>query len=223
MIKDNIVVQSNALMRQGAFSLTLHQYKALLCFISAIKMGDTSDTEYSFSVEELADTMGIEHGSNLTEFKQSLKELADQSWWMIDGSKHSLYRWLNTIDIENGTISIKFHERVTPYLFELKKCFTEYRLQYILPMRSKYGARLYNLLRAYITTKRHSIVNIPIEELKNVLQYDYKAFCDIEKRVLKPAMDDINREGNTDIAVLYTKKKKGAKIISLEFTIVRKD
>lgn len=219
MLKENIVVQSNLLIRDGASPLTLHQFKALLCFISEIKMNDTADTVYSFSVRELAEAMDIEQGNALTELKQSLEQLANISWWMVSGTRHSLFRWLNTIDIDNGTVSIKFHERIVPYLFELKKNFTEYRLKYVLPMHSKYGVRLYNLLRSYIMgNKIRTTVNLDIEHVQDVLLYEYKAFSDIEKRVLKPAIADINKY--SDIQVSYTKKKRGVKIVSLEFTVI---
>ncbi len=52
------------------------------------------------------------------------------------------------IDENAHTIDVIFDKNLAPYLFELKNFYTQYSLEYVLPMKSKYSIRLYEILRS---------------------------------------------------------------------------
>ena len=59
-----------------------------------------------------------------TYLKNTIKKLADSSFWVDDGAKSSdLYRWISggtNIDFENKTINMRFSPEIFPYLTQLK-------------------------------------------------------------------------------------------------------
>lgn len=135
-----------------------------------------------------------------------------------------LCRWLAKVrtNKRSGIAHIKLDEDLVPYLFDLKNRFTSYGLRNILCMKSQYSIRLYELLKSY---KIQVTKTFTIEEFKKLLMIEdiksYNRFPDLRRKVLEPAMKEINEY--TDIDVTYREILKGRKVIKLEFHIKDKE
>ena len=110
-----------------------------------------------------------------------------------------------------------------PYLLELTKenqYYTHYQLKYILPMKSQYAIRLYELLKSYQRNNYEWFFDI--EQLKKQLNCEsYKDFKDFRRRVLEPAVAEINEF--TDIKIAWEPMKEGRKVVRVVFYMVGKN
>jgi len=114
---------------------------------------------------------------------------------------------------------VKLDDLLKPYLLGLKKNFTQFEFMYTLAMKSKYGIRLYEILRSY--EFRHEI-EFGVEELKAMLldAAKYVAFKDFRVNVIDVAVNEINNL--SDINVEYEAVKWGRSYSRIKFTIYQK-
>ena len=77
------------------------QQKVLLYTISKIQPGDDDFKEYVFELKDLCVLFGIDtHGQNYEFFRDSIKKLADASFWLLDKDKNSvLVRWFSKVKV----------------------------------------------------------------------------------------------------------------------------
>lgn len=120
---------------------------------------------------------------------------------------------------QEGRFYIEFHEDLMPYIANLKARYTKYELVNIGAFTSTHTIRLYELCSQY---KSVGVREIKLEDIKDWLQISnkYPLFKDLKKRVLSPAIDEINAK--SDLTVLLEPVKRGRSIVALKFTIQTK-
>ncbi|GEK35569.1 RepB family plasmid replication initiator protein [Kurthia sibirica] len=143
-------------------------------------------------------------------------------------------KWSDFDDI----VTFRFDESVMPYLLDLKDNFTQFALMDIMEMTSKYSIILYKWIMmkynqfthyeqgAKRTEQQLESYRNPVMEVAELRRLtdtltQYKQFSDFEKRVLKPAIDEINE--HTRFAITYDKIKKGRSVIAVKFYGARKE
>ena len=225
------VVKANDLIRKTRYSLTTQQQKILLYAISKIKREDPPETEYEINLEELCEACGIEidqtGGYYYIAIKQDLLKLVNSNMWvkMPDNSEVTV-SWLSEAAIIPlcGTVYVRFHRRLAPYLFELKEQYTQYRLENVLVFKGKYTIRLYELLRSYTTQKaidagQEKEVMFSVDNLRNLLMCpNYPRWVDFDRFVLREAVKEIN-ESNEEMCITYDTYRTGRTITQVNFII----
>jgi len=216
----SIVKKSNIAIRKARYSLSLQQQKVLCYLISELQETDTHETEKIFNIKAFYDFMEVGN-KDYDKVRQALKALSDKSWWVkSDTGEDILVRFLNTVRTDKRTakVRIKFHEDMLPYLQHLKTEYTRYKLWYVMTMRSEYSIRLYELLKS-VAGKQ--VWNFKVDELKKIFMCEnYARFNDLRKRVIDPAVTEINEK--TDINVTYELGKygeSGKAYTDIEFTV----
>lgn len=169
--RDYYVVKGNELIQRAIYSMTTQQQKLLLYLISKIKPYDDKETLYSISIREYCDIAGIEKtsGSNYISIKNSLDKIdAVKTWIIRDDGKLERIRWFNRliINADSGTIQASFHETIWNYIFDLQKRYTQYQLVNVLPLRSKWSIRIYELCASY---KYQGYFEMPLDEFRKVI------------------------------------------------------
>lgn len=212
-----LVVKSNIAIRKARYSLTVNQQKLLCYLISELQETDTPETVKTFEIKTFYDFMEKE-AKNYERVKADLEALASKSWWVQnDDGTEILMRFLNTVHTNkrSGKVKLKFHEDILPYLQHLKREFTAYKLWYTMTMRSEYSIRLYEMLKS---VEKKECWTFEIDYLKTLFMCEnYKLFGDFKRRVLEPAVAEINAK--TDINVSYELFKEGRAYKSIEFYI----
>lgn len=224
------VVKSNELIQRTRYKLTLQQQRLLLYTISKIKPGDTPDTEYVLDIPDICDVCGLEideGGYYYKAIKDDFEKLTKREWgFLLDGSMATL-SWIGDAFMLplTSTVTVTFNKYMGPYLFELKRRYTQYQLQNILTMRSAQTIRLYEILRSNVTQKdlengTEREAAFTLKELKERLGVaeKYKRWADFEKRVLKKAVEEINTSVE-DIRVDYYTQIKQRSINRIVFII----
>lgn len=213
------VTKANALIQRTRFALTLQEQKVILYLLTKIQPEDTDLTEYTFTIKEFCAVCGIDNVGMYTNLKEVLKKLSDRSFWAVideDGTE-SLLRWIISARTNNrrGTVRIKLHEDMRPFLVELKRQFTTYSLIYVLGMKSQYSIRIYELLKSYEKLGRWEF---DIDDLKRKLMCEnYTQWNDFKRKVLTIAVNEIN--DCSDLSVSYELIKEGRRFKRIAFTI----
>lgn len=214
------VYKRDDMIQKSRHQLSVQEQRCVLYAISKIKPTDEVFQEYTFDIKDFYILCGIQKES-YTELKAILKGLADRSWWAVidDKGTESLLRWFSTVrtNKKSGKVTIEFHKDMMPFLLHLTGkdgFYTGYSLQYVLPMSGQYSPRLYELLKSY--QKNNKKWFFPIDELKRLLgAQNYKDFYDFKRFVLEPAIKEVNKF--TDIQVAYNTHKEGRKVTRVHF------
>ena len=216
------VVKGNALIQKSRYSLSLMEQKAILFLISKIKPMDEAEHSYTFSIKDfcLACNFHQDSGFYVGYVRQVMEELGKKTITIDLGEGKTLIsHWFSStiIDANTNTFEVLFDKHLTPYLFQLKSFYTQYSLEYVLPMKSKYSIRLYEFLRS-VKSKNYR-QRFTVEELRERVDCDkYPAYKEFRRNVLDPAVEDINKY--TDLDVRYEPIKSGRKITHIEFIIM---
>lgn len=224
------VVKRNDMLQHARFNLSIQEQKCILYAISRIKPEDKAFQDYTFDIKDFYALCGIDNDS-YTRLKQTLKGLADKSWWVAidDEGTESVIRWFTTVrtNKRSGKVTLKFHEDMMPYLLQLATqareqgiFYTQYSLKYVLPMKGQYSPRLYELLKSYQKNNREWFFDI--DELKHRLDAKtYDRWPDFRRYVLEPAIKEIN--DFTDLHVAYDTQKEGRRIAVVTFFMAEKN
>jgi len=218
-VRNQKVVKSNDLIQKSRFQLSIQENKIILYLISKIKPNDINFLTAKFNTNEFCKVCGIgKSGKNYQDIENAIKNLADKSIWIsLEDNKKTLLRWIDqaTINENNGTIQVKLHDLLKPYLLQLHNNFTQFELLYTLAMKSQYSVRLYEILRSY--EYKHE-VEFSIEELKELVNAKcYDKYTDFKRFVIEMALKEIN--ALSDINVSSEVFKNGRKYDRIRFTI----
>lgn len=235
------VAKRNDLIQQLRFDLSRNEQLCVLYAISKIKPTDTIYQEYEFNILEFQRLIEMEEDSNIYPYiKKLLKNIRDKSAWVTsaDGKTESVVSWFGNVKITKGTgkVKVRFHEDLQPYLIDLHRqyvaegrCYTTYSLLMVLKMKSKYGIRLYELIKSYANNLRWTF---EIQTLKMLLcAFDkdgnpvipktWKDFNHFKTKVIEPAIADINN--CSDLHIGYDTVCNGRKVVQITFFFSRKN
>jgi plasmid replication initiation protein len=222
VLRTQKVVKANELIQKRSQLLSLQEQKIILYLISQLKP-EQKDFEYQkFNIVDFCEVCGIDsnQGKNYADLKKAIKTLGDKSLWVGDDNSEILLRWINKAEIKQrkGIINIMLDPDMKPFLLELKSRYTQFDLIYTLGMKSKYSVRMYEILKSY--EHLNEPVNFSLERFNAILNAKYSIWQDLKRRVIEPAVNEINKF--TDISVNYTTEKKGKMVIGVEFCIKKK-
>ena len=227
------VRKSNQLIQRNRFNLTLREQRLLLYCISKIRPTDKGTETYTISIREVIKACGIETvtGGAYRAIREALKKLDSFNFELTDENHRThLVHWIRSvvIDPENknqAKVNFEFDPKIVPYLFEVKKNFTQYQLRNALQMKSEYGMRLYELLKSYTHAYRKTGEHeFEISELRKALCADtksYEQYGAFKKYILDKAIDDIMTY--SDLKVTYLEVKSGRKVIAVRFIMSELD
>lgn len=213
------VVQQNDIVQKARYKLDLVQQKTLMYLISKIdSVKDVDFKNITVEIKDLCDVMGIKYnGRSLKEFQDSIQKLSDKSLWVDTGPQIRLMRWLQRVDIDKGSasVTVRFDELMEPFLLQIHNCFVQYQLVNVLPMKSQYSLRMYELIKSHETQGKWEV---SLEELKKLLfleQGAYERYDVFRRRIIDSSIVEICNY--TDLMVAFTPKRKDRKIVSLSF------
>ena len=226
--KYNVVVKSNDLITKSRFSLSLQQQRIILFMISKINPFDEDFSELEFDIKDFCRACCIDgqNGQYYITLKEHIKSISDKSIWikLADG-RETLLRWIEKpyIDEKNGTIRLRMDRDMKPFLLDLKKNFTEYELIFTLYFKSKYSIRLYEYIRAVFGNHKREKAEIilSLDDFKSRVDAEtYTEFFNLNNRVLKPTVKEINQ--HSDMCLDYELLKHGKKVSAVKFIISHK-
>jgi plasmid replication initiation protein len=225
MKNKNLTVYKANQIVEASYRLTLNEQRVVLACIAQVKSKEALLTKDEFEVAA-KDFAGVFSVSEDRAY-HALAEVAESlfnRYVVIDNPdasrpkvKRLKMRWISSIEYlpDDGKIAVCFSKKILPYLSELRGGFTKYKLEHIGKMTSVYAIRLYELLMQWNGVGKREI---EIAWLKQRFQIEdlYPDMHNFKKRVLNPAVDDINTHSN--LTVSWTQRKTGRRVTHLIFT-----
>ena len=229
-LMSKLVVKDNALMN-ASYNLDLvEQRLILLAIVEARESGKGINANDPLTVH--AESYINQFGVARQTAYQALKDACDNlfarqfSYQEINergNTENVRSRWVSEVryvDAE-ATVKLIFAPVVIPLITRLEERFTQYEMKQISELSTGYAIRLYELLICWRTTGKTPVIELSeFRQKMGVLDSEYQRMHDLKKRVLEPALEQINE--HTDITATYEQHKKGRTITGFSFKFKQK-
>lgn len=220
----DIVVQSNSLI-EASKNLNLLEYKLFMLILSKINPDSEELPVFTVSAEEFAKVLGAQTVNFVyRELQKAADRLMTRTAMVYYPQRNltiktnltskALY-WHN-----EGYIEIHLSNDIKPFIMNLRREFTQYKLTNITRLSSVYAIRLYEMLKSYAPLKKRIFDIEELREKLGVSKQQYSRFADFRIRVLNIAQREINNK--TDIHIDISFKKTRQKITAIKFDITEK-
>ena len=220
-----LVYKANDLVESGC-RLTLHEQRLFLFAVSKIRRDSDVDPckVYRIKAKDYANFYAIKRSCVYRPLRQACSTLKNQKAWIVSKTGDELVPKPVVLVSRaqyvaaEGVVEISFHPDVIPYVSHLKS-FTAYALVNIRFFSCTYAIRLYELLQQWSTSGQRTS---EIGWLRDILGLHdkYKSFDSFRRRVIEPALADINEY--SDIHVRWQPVKKGVRVTHLSFQFSEK-
>jgi len=211
------VVKHNSIVEAG-YRLSIYENRILLTCISQIdSMGVIGlDDTFTVSVQDLVGLNGLNSKSAYRNLQKAVDRLFERSVTIeLPNDEILKMRWVSSIKYisKAGMIELQFSQKIIPYISELRREFTQYRLNNVLMFKSNYSIRIYELLVKWGGNEK----TVEVEWLKKQFQLEdkYKAIGNLKAKVLNIAVAEINQ--HSDMIVNYEQVKRGRNIVAFRF------
>ncbi|MBJ2243992.1 replication initiation protein [Pseudomonas sp. MF6768] len=219
-----LVVKSNHII-EASYRLSVAEQRVILSAISQVRRDKpvTDEVLYSVTAAELAQLCGTDPKTAYRDLQNAAERLQTRRVSLLlepDGvtirsKRRRVTCWVQTVDYidQEGRIEMRFGKDILPYLTGLQREFTRYALSDVAKMTSAYGIRLYELLVQWPEGHRE----VALDDLRRWLQLEerYPSIKDLKRRVLDPAVEQINE--HSPLMLSWGQRKTGRRVTHLVF------
>lgn len=208
--------RTSDLITTAKAKMTATELKAFYQFTTILQMQDDEFTQYEIGVNDFIKELNLSE-TNRQFIVKLCKSLLKQTFEIDEEDGDyigcTIFSKMHYKHKEQK-ILMKFNDEMKPFLLELKKYTKIEQVKYLKNFDSKYAIRIYAMLKDYRLLSEREI---NIEELKSILDLgkSYSDFAQINRKVLQPAMEEINAKSDLEITEITPKKKVGKKIVSV--------
>lgn len=232
MIKKHLTKKSKSLIAakpnwliesKKAYFKNIHEYRLFLAML--YKAYEGIDITNPFEVDIKYVTQGYRGGTEYKYIKTACENLMSRILNISEDEKgFSLRHLVRKADYRKlsgtGKLEVTFDSDVVPHIQAMFKTgkYTKIFLKHVLPMRSLYSARLYEVLLQY---KDFGKRTIKLEELRlylSVPENKLELWDNLKKKIILPAQKHL--EKYTDIKFEFTSIKSGRKVTGICFKII---
>ena len=222
---NNLIVKSNQVVEAG-YELTTNEQRLILLGISKIPKEQDINPYFGYEItaQEIATAYNIHPKTAYRELREASNKLYERSIIIRNEQQTMKLRWASSIIADNPyptdvfpdehwkRVVIFFNPQILPYLSNLKANFTQYLQSDISDVSGAYTIRFYELICQYRTIGKREV---SIQDLRFILNIGdkYPLFYDFKKRVIEPAIKEINEK--TPMQISYEQKKKGKTIVGI--------
>jgi len=214
------------------YALSELAIKVITTVIAMIDKNDQDFKLYTIKVQNFKELMNSKNKNLYQQLKDACKELVNKHILFDNGEEvgFMITSWISSAEysVGAGEIEIEISQKLRPLLLQLKKGnYLNYELKNILPLKSIYVIRLYELLKheynkviKYKPNTTAVVHEIFIDELREQFKIpkSYQYSSHIFDKAVKQFKD------HTDIQISYEEtRKRGKKVLAVEFTIRAND
>ena len=211
------VVKHNSIIEAG-YRLSIYENRILLTCISQINsMGEVDLNDYfSVTVQDLVGLIGLDNKITYMHLEKAADKLLSRLI-IIDLPDNIILKthWVSSVKYikKTGTVKLKFSQDMIPYISQIRREFTQYRLNNVLMFKSNYSIRVYELLVKW--SGEHKTVTVDWLKKQFQLETKYTRIGDLKKYVLDIAVKEINQY--SDMNVQYSQIKQGRNVTGFKF------
>ena len=208
------VTKSNCLI-DASYKLNVQAQKLVLACLGKLDPRSEIPKEMTITASEFSELMGVPNAHR--ELYLAVDTLYNATIILREGNDDIELRWIQkkSKKIKGlGSVTIIWTDEVLRYISSLQSRFTTYKLRHIAELQSTHSIRLYELLMKFNSTGERVIY---LADFKSALGISdkYPLFKDLNKRVIKPSIDELNQR--SDLIIKYETIKKGRTVTALSF------
>lgn len=222
MLDNKMLVKNNTFIT-ARYNLTLDENRLFVYVLYNIQK---NKTELSCTIKRSDFSLIFKNRTNTTVkgITKILDSLQKKTIYFKDKLEDGSIDWGSYVFImgyvynnKSDSFKIEVPEKVYNLLMQYIDGYTPITLHLWLGLKNTYAQRFYDLIRMWSGTK--CIINYTIDDLKMYLQIEdkYSNFKDFKKRVIIPAITELNQTGYFEIEV--KEHKRGRKVHSLDFIV----
>lgn len=218
----NKILMKNNLLIQAKYSLTLAENKVFTLILYKLQKDNRGIYSCSITQEEFKSILKKSKSTTISGIRDILDKLKHKDIFIKEVDKNIWHDYTLIGGFSFDENSKTFHIEALPKIYDLLKDYysngyTPINLFVTLGMNNYYGQRLYDLLRLWSGTK--SVINYKVDYLKECLQLTskYPNFKDFKRRVIIPAIKELNDTGYFEID--FKENKVGRKVDSIDFIV----
>ena len=232
MIKESYTVVQGDELIEGAYKITIDEFRLLNLALSKIDSVDIQPNHpYVITADDFQKAYGINTRYVNPKLKESARSLLRKPITLftynakkgkVVGSERP---WFSLIEFDPDTessVNLYFSEFVRPYLYELKKNFTQIKFHYLAALDTSFSVRLYMWLcqARRKANKDVTSVTLNIDWIKNRagLIGKYDDYRILRRKLIEPAIEKIN--ANTDLSVIFEPIRTGKLTTDIAFHFV---
>lgn len=221
MSSDLTISKANSFV-EASYSMTLDEMRVL-----SLTLGVFDPTNpkrgFDFTVAEFCQHFpDVNPDIAYVQVQKAIRKISSR-WMTLQNDDRVLHEVAFVTDRvyfkKEGRFYIEFHEKLLPYIANLKARYTTYQLVNIGAFTSTHTIRLYELCSQYRSVGSR---DIPLDELKSWLQVagKYDLYANFRKWVIEPSIQEINAK--SDLLVSVEPIRRGRSIVGLKFMISSK-
>lgn len=218
---EHYTVMANDIVK-GKQDMTLQEARIIRLLITQVVKEDKDLKTYVCTVKDFAKFLNISSSNIYRDIRSICDSLLQKVVRVGTGNPKDpweIFQWVQLAKYDGQNIKLMLSEQIKPYVIELDKYFTQYKLLNILAMDSYYAIRFYELLKCEegLTRGNKEYLEFTIEELRKFFDCENKLvrISQFKEKVIEIAVREINQK--TDIFVEYEEKKVGRSIYSMKF------
>jgi plasmid replication initiation protein len=222
--KNNIVIKHKDLVWEARYRLSELSIKVISVLISMIKINDNDFKQYALKVSDFKELIDSNSKNTYKYTHKIINELLSKTLKIGDEQ----FAWISYGKYVEGSdiIIFEINRHLRPYLLKIQSKFLEYNIINILPLKSSYVIRLYELFKSKYSEYKHYNKNtksftfeLKIDWLREHLEIprSYQYSSHIKKLIIDKAKKEFKQK--TDISFDYKEQKIGRKVDRLIITI----
>jgi len=203
----------------ASYKLNAQAQKLVLACLGKIdsRPDKTPTKEVTITASEFSELMGIDMKNAHRELYKAADSLFKCSIILKDDHEETELYWVQKKAKKlkgEGAVTLTWSDDVLKYICQLKSRFTSYKLRNIAQLQSSHSIRLYELLMKFNATGERVIY---LEDFKSALGISdkYPEFKDLNKWVIKPAIEELNHR--SDLVIKFETIKKVRTVAALVF------
>lgn len=222
-VDQHLVVKSNDLI-QASYKLSLNEQRLILLAVAGLnskrpgwRPGFNQVDGIKITAVEFAEAWKLSLKDAYTALRDATNELYERSIVEVKGKRVTKDRWVSSVAYHDGEgwAELSFSPHIVPHLTSLGRNFTEYRLGQVANLRSTYAVRLFEWCVQFID---NGWLVVSVDDLVQRLGVGYTRYTDLRRKVIDPAVSELQAKSNLDIS--WEPIKEGRTVKSIRFSFV---
>lgn len=217
--KNEVLMKNNVLIK-ARYDINTYENKLFILLLYKLQKINETTCKCILKVSEIKKILNARTVRNKKEISTLLSELRKRTIYFKTNDKWGEYGFINGFeyDPKSDAFEIEASEKVYGLLREyLENGYTPINMNIWLGLKSSYAQRFYDLLRLWSNTK--TTIEYSINELREllILEDKYIEYRDFKRRVINPAVKELNSTGFFEIEI--KENKVGRKVESIDFIV----
>lgn len=218
----DLIVQHNELIEARQF-FTLQEKRIIYWLSAQVDIQDEDFKEHHLGIREFCELVDIKHDGMYNRLANVTKGLMKKVIEIrtIKDSKEILEQvhLLSYARYEEGfgAVALSFHPHMKRFLLNLKDNFTKTSLSIALKFSSIYSLRFYELMKRELFLSMSILKLSELKLLLGIQDGKYTNYKDFRRRILEPAINEVNKK--SDMQIDWFEIKDGKKVEFIKFSI----